>query len=167
MNYLEHEAQIRAFISTRTEQDGECIVWTGAVDSHGTPVLRVAPDRRMHSARRVMAALAGMDIAGKLVVTKCDCPLCIKHLAVLTRKKLQQRTAKRNPYAKSVTRNKKISDKARERMAKLTISQVREMRASGLASRPAAERYGIAQSTASDILSHRTWREYSSPWSGL
>lgn len=167
MNYLDHEPKIRAFIATRTEQEGECLIWTGAVDSHGTPVLRVAPDRRMHSVRRVMAALAGMDIEGKLVTTKCDCQNCIAHLAVLTRKKLQQRTAQRNPYAKSITRNKKISDKARERLAKLTLQQVREMRASGLASRPAAERYGIAQSTASDILSHRTWREYSSPWAGL
>lgn len=167
MNYLDHEPQIRAFIASRTEQEGDCLVWTGALDSYGAPVLRIAPERKMHSVRRVMAALAGMDIEGKFVSTKCDCQLCITHLVVLTRKKLQQRTAKRNPYAQSITRNKKISDKARTRLAKLTLEQVQEMRASGLASRPAAERYGVAQSTASDILSHRTWREYSSPWAGL
>lgn len=167
MNYLDHEPQIRAFIATRTEQEGDCIIWTGAVDSRGVPIMRIAPDRKLHSVRRVIATLAGMDVEGKLVSTKCDCQQCVAHLVVLTRKKLQQRTAKRNPYAQSITRNKKISDKARTRLAKLTLEQVREMRASGLAPRAAATLYGVSQTAAYEILSHRTWREYSSPWAGL
>lgn len=167
MNYKDHEAQIREFMSTRTEVEGDCIIWTGAFDSFGIPMLRIAPDRRLHSVRRVVAALDGKEIKGRLVSVNCGCDQCIKHVTVLSRKQLQQRTARINGYTKSITRNKKISDNARKRLAKLTLEQVQEMRASGMTSRQAAERYGVTQSTASDALSYRTWRVYTSPWAGL
>ena len=161
------EPTLRSLIAARSEADGECIVWTGAKDTYGVPIMRLTGHRKLLYVRRVIAILDGVDITGKLMMQTCECPGCIKHFKPVTRKALQIHTAKVNPYAQSVTRNKKIADKARKRLSLLTPSVVREMRSSGLSSRAAARKYGVCQSAASDILSHRSWREYVTPWSGL
>lgn len=162
-----NEAAIRAHIASKVEEEGDCLVWIGAKDTYGAPVMRVTGWRKIHPVRRILASLDGQDIDGKLMAVTCDCKDCIRHIKPVTRKALQKKTARENPYAQSIVRNKRISDSARERMAKLTIEAVQEMRSSGLSSRAASKQYGVAQSTASDILSHRTWRTYASPWAGL
>lgn len=162
-----NEATIRAFVASRVEQDGDCLVWIGAKDSHDAPIMRIPGERRFRPVRRILATLDGVKIESKLMTVTCGNPCCIKHVAPVTRKTLQRKTSKANPYQKSVLRNKRIADSSRARLSKLTIDIVAEIRSSGLASRAVAKQYGIGQSAASDILSHRSWRIYTSPWAGL
>lgn len=163
----DNESAMRRIIDERTREDGDCLAWIGAVDSSGVPVVRVPGHRRLFSAKRVLGLLDGMKIEGKLVISTCECPNCMKHIAPITRLMLQRKTIRENPYHQSITRNKKIADKARARLSKITPEIVIEMRASGLSSRQAAKKYGICQSSASDILAYRSWKDYASPWAGL
>lgn len=163
----DNESTMRRIIDERTREDGDCLLWTGARDTNGVPVIKIIGHNKLIAAKRVLAILSGQNIEGKFMVSTCGCDHCMKHITPLTRRMVQRRTVLMNPYPKSPVRNKKIAEKSRERISNITMEIVIEMRASGLSSRQAAKKYGICQSSASDILAYRSWKDYASPWAGL
>lgn len=153
------------YLRARSEEVGECWEWTGALQSaRGSPVMRY--ERVAQPVRRVIAIELGMQVKGRMATVRCCNSLCVNpgHVVVLTRKQLQQRTAKVTQLHANPTRCRKLAQTAR-RTAKLTEAQVAEIRAlEGLTQRQIAARYGIAQATVSAIRRGVKWKDYSNPW---
>lgn len=153
------------YLRARSEEVGECWEWTGALQSaRGSPVMRY--ERVAQPVRRVIAIELGMQVKGRMATVRCCNSLCVRpeHVVVLTRKQLQQRTAKVTQLHANPTRCRKLAQTAR-RTAKLTEAQVAEIRAiDGLTQRQIAARYGIAQATVSAIRRGVKWKDYSNPW---
>lgn len=164
---LANESKLREAIDAKCVEDGDCLRWAGPVDTNGSPVLRLKGHRKLLSAKRVLAFLDGQKIEGKVVVSMCECENCMLHIQPVTRKVLAHLNVKNTQYHKSPVRNHKIAQSARTRLSGLDMERVLEMRSSGLSSRAAAKEYGVCQSAASDILSGRSWKDYSNPWAGL
>lgn len=71
----------------RTEKQGDCLVWQGAVSSDGYP--RIGVKNGNGKVHRIVYDLANdqmIDIEGRVIRHKCDNPLCInpEHLEVET-----------------------------------------------------------------------------------
>lgn len=159
---------IKRWIWNRCTRCGKCLMWDGAVDDGGVPQLRLPGSKKVEPARRVLLKAMGKDIEGKLATTICGNQLCMdeKHAVAWSRKRLQRRSAKATNYGQNAARRLAITKKRRA-TAILDMEKVRQMRADGLTSREAAQRYGVTQSTAAKALSGETWKEYASPFSGL
>ena len=155
-------------IMDKTEQVGPHLEWRGALDSTGVPIMRRPGERKISAVRRIIFELNGANLTGKLATYKCTSTVCLCHITLLTRKQLQIRSAMTTNYGKSPARRMAIAKKRRE-TAKLNPEIVREMRerAQTMTTRQLGAAYGIAQSTAADIVGHRTWRDYSNPFAGL
>lgn len=147
---------------------GDCLMWNGSVDTSGTPMVRVPGNRKMTPVRRLVLQAMGTAIKGKLATTSCDRKLCVAqdHAVAATRAELQQLTADRTLFQQRPGRNAKISASKRARGV-VTPEQVAELRASPLSTRAAARLMGIAQSTAQQIRSGETHKDYSSPFAGM
>ena len=146
----------------RVARIGECLEWTGALDNSQTPIHKVKISDGVYKNRSVRRTILEIKTHNYFAIQTCGNPLCIepKHLRSVTRKTLQKLTAQRSGYGQCEIRRLKISKARREKGTALDMDKVREMRAAGLSSRQAAKKYGIAQSTAHDVLSGRTWREH-------
>lgn len=155
-------------IMDRTEQVGPHLEWRGALDTAGVPIMRRPGERNLSAVRRIIFELNGIDPAGMLATYKCTNTACVCHITLLTRKQLQIRSAKTTNYGKSPARRMAISKKRRE-TAKMNPELVKEMRerAQSMTTRQLGAAYGVAQSTAADIVGHRTWRDYSNPFQAL
>ena len=104
--------------------------------------------------------------AAEVMTYRCTNSLCIKHIKKISRKDLTKRSVDLTGYPQGAARCKKIAANKRVN-AKLTPKIVAEIRASGLTCREAGKRFGIAHSTAAEIIGHRMWKDYSNPFSGL
>ena len=161
--------EIKAHIWSKCCQDGDCLLWTGAVNDAGVPQMRLPGTREVFSVRRLLLTAMGQDIAGRIASTKCGHQLCMaeKHVTPMTRKQLQKRSAKK--FASSLLRSARLAT-ARRRTAKLTLEdahELRRLRADGVSTREAAERFGVAQSTAAKAMRGESWRDYSNPYTQL
>ena len=101
--------------------------------------------------------------------TKCGHQLCMaeKHVTPMTRQQLQKRSGKK--LTGNLVRAAKLA-MARRKTAKLTMEQAQEMRqlrAEGVTTYEAAERYGISQGAAAKIMRGDSWRDYSNPYTQL
>lgn len=154
-------------IHDKTEVVDSHLVWTGPVDNYDAPVVRRG-GRRLLSVRRVILEMNGRNLDGLLATYTCTSTVCLCHITLLTRKQLQIRSAKKTNYGKSPARRMAISKKRRE-TAKLSPEIVKEMRerAQTMTTRELGAAYGVAQSTAADIVGYRIWKDYSNPFAGL
>ena len=77
-----------------TEEDGECLVWTGAIDN-GVPTYKGRGKRRLVR-REILEQYRPFDPA-LVVVTTCETPLCVhpEHLEAITRQESGRRSAQR------------------------------------------------------------------------
>lgn len=147
-----------AYLQARTVEVGDCWEWPGA------PVMR--HQGRPQNVRRVIAVEMQLPVEGKLATVKCANPVCCnpEHVVLLTRRQLQQRTAKLTQLHANPARARKLATKARA-AGKLTEAQVAEIRAiEGVTQREIAARYGITQATVSAIRRGVKWKDYSNPW---
>lgn len=140
-------------------------IWTGTV-SNGAPVSRVRGFRQLVAVRRMILLERGPVQPGVFAVATCGNPLCVdpKHVRGVSRKTLQQITARVNPYHQSVTRNAKIAAKARR---KFDRSDVMQILADPRPQRVIAKEFGVAQATISDIKVGKTYRFLNNPFAGL
>lgn len=146
---------------------GACWEWQGALQTKA-PVPTMNFNGKVGPVRRHIAEHMGMQVEGKLATTSCCNPLCVNpdHIALLTRKKLQQRVARNIRYAGNPVRMKKLSDRARAN-GKLTLEQAQAIREAEGKQREIAARFGVTQATVSAIKRGRTWRDYSNPFAQL
>ena len=151
----------------RSTEIGDCWEWFGSMQSGGrTPAMNW--QGHVKPVRRHIAETMGMEITGKLVTCSCRNHLCVNpdHVIVVTRKRLQGMTAKELRYGDTVTRVKKISDKARAR-SRLNLEMVQQIRDAEGKQDDIAARFGISQATVSSIKRGHTWRDYNNPFAGL
>ena len=126
----------------------ECIVWTGYRDAKGYG--RVWSNNRYALAHRVSYEInAGPIPANLCVLHKCDNPSCInpRHLTIGSqRDNIRDRDQKK--------RTARGEENGR---AKLSDSNVRDIRQSGETMRVIAARFGISCSRVSDIKNLKSW----------
>lgn len=160
-----HRDRVLAAIRTRTVEEGDCLLWEGAV-TRGTKSRRPLPalwvDGRAQSLRRLAYVAYGKELfAHWRVSPECgnDLCLCEEHL-------------KRKTHAESLMGHSK-SPIARERItlarrarALLDWNKVREIRGSDLPVSELAEQMGVHPDTISCVRTYATWRE-SGVFSGL
>lgn len=158
--------QTAEWIWSRCHEDGDCVLWDGAVARGGGPAATDPETGKTAPVRRVLMRALGFDLEGKVATTSCKHPLCMArgHLLALTRKQLQKRTGP--SISANVVRNAKLAEIKRAR-SYLTMEIVRDIRASGMRATDAAEHWGIPLQTAARVIRHDTWKDYSSPFAGL
>lgn len=157
-------------IRDRSTEDADCWLWRQACTSNGTPTMHPpGGPRRTVAVRRFLAAALGHVIAGKVATNTCRDPRCVAphHLLVTDRSTLGKMTHQHSGYASQPARRAKIAAAKRQRYAKLTPEQAREIRIGTERLRDVAARMGIAYATAQRIRVGQAWRDYSSPFAGL
>lgn len=153
-------------IRERIVEEGDCWLWQ-AGKSHGTPALR--HDGRVIQVRRfIVEVLQGRTVpGGRMVSMACDNIDCVNpaHIAIYTRKQLQQRTAARTQYGSDPARNLKIA-RTKQQASSLDWAKVREIRAMEGSIRQVARELGMNFDTVRLIRQGITWKE-ASPFAGL
>jgi predicted XRE-type DNA-binding protein len=148
--------------------NGECMDWTGATQSKCmSPSIRKADGGYSVSLRRYMVEIAQgkKPFASRVVTYNCGNSKCVRleHIGEVTRGTLQERSNSKFNAMQRLLKATRISVKARAR-AKLTLEIVQEIKASNDSQRVIAAKYGVVQSTVSQIKRGITWQDYSNPF---
>lgn len=154
-------------IKKHVVEEGDCWEWTGSLQMCGaTPTMRY--QGRVGSVRRFVLESQGVDLRKRVATYTCDNPLCVnpEHTAPAARRTVQRRTAKEQSFHATLTRRKKLAEKARAG-AKLTAEQADQIREAEGLQRDIAARFGVTQCTVSAIKRGDMWRDYSNPFAGL
>lgn len=145
-------------IRSRCVEEGECLIWPGAVNSRG-PVATIR--QKQFSLRKV----AWEDAHGKafppdrVASPGCKDPLCLAHVVAKTWKQLNSRTP-------TVAHRAKIS-MSKRRGSKLDEAAVAEIRFSSEPMSILIGRHGISKAYGYMIKRGDNRRDYSSPFAGL
>lgn len=126
----------------------DCWEWQGEITKWGYGMFR---GERAH---RFSARLAGMDIEGRFVCHSCDYKLCVNNL-----RHLYPGTHDDN-MADAVERKRMLRGEAHP-LAKLTavdIPEIFHLSEAGLSYLLISERFGVAESTISNVIHRKTWR---------
>ena len=133
---------------SKADKDPEtgCLVWNKVRDKDGYGITSIS-GTKLPAHRAVMSFLT--DVTGKYVLHKCDNSGCInpEHLYLGNQKDniADQITNGTNSGVNKIT-------------AKLSASQVREIRASTLAPKELALVYNVSYHCVWDILNFRSWK---------
>lgn len=154
----EQRAKVLTAIRSRTEEEGECLRWTGAL-SRGSKSHKVQPafwmDGKTVALRRMAYVAYGKELfAHWLVSTSCgndDC-LCEKHLKRVSKAETQIGTTRG-----LITRTRIAA--AHQKRSPLNWDLVREIRASSESNRAIASRLSLHRDTVHKVRNHVTWRE--------
>lgn len=152
-------------IYSRIEEDGDCWEWKGAFQSCGaTPMIHWG--NKVIAVRRLVAIEMGKNVTGKVVTCSCRNELCVNpdHIMVVTRKQLQVILAKERTYHTSPVRRMRISQIAREKLAKITYEQAMQIRQAEGTQRAIAAMFGVSQATVNKIKLGVTWQDYTNPF---
>lgn len=148
-------------------EEGDCLIWRGHVSEDKLPI--VSEKRVKKSARRKLyEAIKGVELTRRqLVRTTCGDHLCMnpEHLKVMDVAKVRKEDAKRGSYS-TPTMNAARVRTSRAR-GKLTIEQVREIRASTLTLVKLAAIYGVDKSVVGRIRRNEAWIDEASPFAGM
>ena len=118
-------------------EEGECWVWTGAVQSGCGCVPTMNHNGKVGAVRRFILEEQGVVLGKRLATYTCGNENCVK-----------------------------LADNARKR-AKLTLEIAAEIRAAEGTQREIAERFGVSQSVVGRVIRGTGWLTYASPWAGL
>lgn len=149
---------------------GDCLLWRGAVNSNGIPMLRRAGSRKLHPLRRVVLQEVGTYVDGQLATNTCGRALCVapEHALGVTRRRLTLLAIARTAYHKSPVRNARISAAVRAKRGRFADPAVRQaIIDSPLPQRALAKQHGVSQNTIGDLKNGVTYKVYGSPWAGL
>jgi hypothetical protein len=158
--------EVAKWIWDRCHDDGDCVIWDGAVAANAGPAVTSPFTGRTAPTRRVLMQALGYKIDGLICTTSCGHQNCMarEHIITMTRQQLQKRTGP--SLSKNEVRRASLARAARQR-SYLTMEIVREMRASGMRATQAAKHYGIPLQIAARVLRNDSWRDYSNPFSAL
>lgn len=145
------------FIYGRCAEEGECMLWTGACNGYGSPIMRI--NKKTVVVRRLVAELSGRTIvAGRLACSRCGQQKCVANAHIALRRydehnahiaKLQK--DKPDYQAKRIT--------TRRARSKLTPEKVRDIREGGGTAREAGARNGVSHQAASMIRRGVHWAD--------
>ena len=151
----------------RTEECGDCLLWTGSVGHSGLPIYKPY-GKPCTLVRRAMFQLnGGTLIPRKPIDTRCGEKCCVNpaHLFQSTTSKVSQRAAKRGAFS-GLVRRSKIAESKRS-ISKLTLEQARDIRVSPETGPVLALRYGVNKAVINGIKNGTRWKEYGGHWAGL
>ena len=166
MNQEVKDTMILMFITSKTVEEGDCILWTGCITSNGHPMTRRQGNTLL--VRREVFRLCCGDLIARIPIdTRCGNKNCVnpEHLCASTASNIAKKAAKRGAWT-TVARSVKISN-AKRTKSKLTIEQAREIRASTESGPVLALRYGVNRSLINGIKRGSVWKDYSNPFMGL
>lgn len=155
-------------ILQKCEEDGDCLIWQGA-GSCRTPIMRIPGSRALVPVRRVVLELAGKWKGADVATNTCGNSACVaqEHAIGASRKKLVKMAVAKTAYHKRPARNARISAVARAG-GKFSPEVVAEIRSSDLSTRALAAIHGVSQSSIWELVSGKTYRDYSpTPFTGL
>jgi len=154
-------------LAERTEEFGDCHLWTGSTTEQGYPTYKPF-GCGCKLVRRAMFELNGGVLAPRVpIVTTCGEKLCINpvHLKSSTVSAVGKEAGKRGGW-KTKTRCAKIAASKRK-TGKLTMEIARTIRMSSETGPVLAARHGTHRSLVTKIKSGDAWKDYSSPFAGL
>ena len=155
-------AYLAKALRERTEEEGDCLLWTGVYAS-GTPIVYVplaehGGQKRYITVRKAMLQAHGTKMRqGLYAIVSCGNPQCVApaHVRPATASQLGRRNAASGNLQDPV-RRAKIA-RTRQEQGKLTCGVVDAIRASDEPQRLLAKRYGVSKSTISQIKRHIRW----------
>ena len=155
-------------ILDRTVEEGDCLIWTGATGRYGHPLYRASNGPCTYVRREVFRLAGGVLAARVPIATTCDERKCVNadHLVSSTIGKISRKAAKNGAWT-VMPRVMKMAATMQKKVGKLTMSQAREIRQSSESSPVLAARYGVDKTVVTKIKRGKSWRDYSSPWTGL
>lgn len=155
-------------LHARCIEVGDCWEWQGACMPNRHPCVR--HDGKTHLVRRLVAALAGISMPENAkAVTSCENLRCVNpdHIIMRTHRQVMRRQGELGKLS-DIMRIAKIAATKRAKYSKLTMEQVRAIRASSETGVAMAALYGISQGKVSAIRLHRCWRDLAgNPFRGL
>lgn len=156
MTYRPPEITVDRLLASSFE-DGECLIWKGAMANGTCPVCRV--DGKVHVVRRLVWRALGHHLVAKVaIVTSCDNERCV-HPDHLVKGKTGPKLGSR----KTLLMRSRLAASLRA-VSRLTAEDVAEVRVSDESCEAAGRRLNMSASTIGLIRKGETWRDFSSPY---
>lgn len=151
--------QILAALAAFSKEDGDCMIWQGAFNAAGVPML--GNDTAKRAAWKVKN---GPIPAGCLVTSSCGCRKCVEHLTLTTKSAVLRATSDRADVR--VCRAAKVTKAKREQNGKIDMATARRIRADGRTLAVWAAEIGCSISLVSLVRRNKSWVESVNPWVG-
>ena len=152
-------------LAAHMQEEGECVIWTGPFHKR---VPHVHHDGKMVPVRRLIVQWNDVVLEpGEMVSCKCRNPRCVMDEHIRIRNPAEHAKVMAAVPRNEAARRARLAQVKRATTAKLTMEQVREIRASKTSSRELAEFYGVHRSLISRIRAGKAWQDFSSPFAGL
>lgn len=147
--------------------DGECWQWHGYMQG-ATPTM--SHGGKAANVRRLVLIERGVPMKGYIATFTCGNPRCVnpEHTGRSNNTQLNRRIVADMSSATNTLRSKRIAETMREKHAKLSQSDIDQIRASDEKQKDLATRYGVSEGRICRIKRGEVWRTFSaSPFSGL
>lgn len=138
---------------SKVDKSGDCWLWTASKDKDGYGQIRV--DGKNLKAHRLVIELEGSDVpSGMCVLHRCDTPSCVRpdHLYIGTMADNVRDRDDRGRRAPPVGENN-----GRAKLTTEDVAKIRRVYASGFTQQMIANRFGVHQTTISNIIRGRNW----------
>jgi hypothetical protein len=148
-------------------QDGDCLVWRHGC-SNGHPAMK-HQGKNVLVRRALWAGLNGPIPAGKIIRCTCDTDRCVnpEHLECTTYQRLGKQLGALGLMSGPIRSAAIAKAKRSGKQAKITEADVNRIRNSSETGASLAKELGIHEATVSRIRLHKSWKNFSSPWTGL
>lgn len=140
----------RIFIGMRPSSPDSCWEWAGSIAKNGYGVIALPGRKQVKAHRAVYAMFYGEPGQDKLVCHSCDNKKCVNPGHLFSGTHLDNVT--------DMVVKARHSHGSRHPDAKLSDSDVRDIRSSQLPTRDLMRRYGLSKSQVSKIRSGAAWR---------
>lgn len=152
------------------EREGDCLVWSGAHNPQGHPLVR--HDGNVHRVDLVLWTFVhGKALKpGHTLVRTCETPGCCNHAhhKQVTRSKAMKIAFAAKGEVWAQEHGRKVSASTRDKRGALTPEQVELVRSSPLSASKLAKQIGCRKSVIGSARRHETYRDYSpNPFAGL
>ena len=147
--------------------DGECWEWHGYMQG-ATPTM--SHGGKVANVRRLVLIERGVPMKGYIATYTCGNPTCVnpEHTGRSTRAQMNRRIMADMNTATNTLRIKRIADVKRRTDAKLSQTDVEQIRASDDRHEDLAARFGVSKSLIGRVRRGEVWRTFSaSPFAGL
>lgn len=163
--------QVRAFLAPRTEQLGDCLLWTKATNSAGAPVASIEGVRARAVRRWVWECFhPGYVLGVRRIVPICGDSLCLEpgHQASRSPSDVNKMIAARGGF--STVARRVACRRSGRALSPLTIDDVRAIRARRAGGEKLASitaDYPVDLSAIARICRGESWHDAANPFAGL
>lgn len=159
---LDAMVELNMLIEGRLVEEGDCLIWTGAVSDSGNP--RVWVDGSSDVLRRTLwTAMNGEPEPDDRIGVRCRVARCVEPSHLIK----QQRTDELKGVKRTEAFKAKVATAVRAAKATLTQEQVDMIRASPLNNVELARQMNRRHQTIARVRTHDIWKSYVNPFAGL